>query len=166
MPLRQFLLPIRLLRSRGARVGFGLIGLGLALVLALEVRSLRVQAAGARIFAGQTPVIARIAGQDWRLPMQAAACTNCHTPVARGTLPAVGAAAAVSWGPLLSAASLTQRHARRGGPPSHFDEAAFCRLLRTGEDPVGVLLDQSMPRYDVDAAMCHQLWMYLMHRSP
>jgi hypothetical protein len=62
---------------------------------------------------------------------------------------------------VLDNGDLTRLLARRGGPPSRFDAAAFCRLLRTGEDPAGVLLPKAMPRYELDDAQCGQLWRFL-----
>jgi hypothetical protein len=50
---------------------------------------------------------------------------------------------------------------RRGGPPSRFDEAKLCRLLRTGIDPVSIVVAQSMPLYDLSDDDCHALWTYL-----
>lgn len=138
-----------------------------------EIEARREVARGARAFDGRVPLVARIDGHASALPGTAAACANCHLPSARpaGTPdPARGrdasgapgfADASASFGPILDREGLTARVPRRGGPPSRFDERAFCRLLRTGEDPAGVLLPRAMPRYEIDAAACDALWRFL-----
>jgi len=137
--------------------------------------------AGARLFDGRAPLRARIDGHAETMTASAVVCANCHLPGAAAaavttsaaTLAASSAtsstasstaAAAVTQsaiGPVLDNGDLTRLLARRGGPPSRFDEAAFCRLLRTGEDPAGVLLPKVMPRYELDDAQCGQLWRFL-----
>ena len=132
-----------------------------ASIAALHARAARHEAeTGGRHFDGRAPLVARIAGHEAALPPSAAACANCHAPpTARG-----GAAGgpAETYGPTLDRASLTGSHARRGGPPSRFDEAAFCRTLRTGVDPAGVMLPRTMPRYAIDDETCRGLWTHLV----
>jgi hypothetical protein len=151
---------------------------------AFEAIDARRQAAqGARAFDGRSPLVGRIEGHAAPLPAAALACANCHLPSARpaGALDPAGARSlapapaapggagatgqAASFGPVLDRAGLTARVARRGGPPSRFDERAFCRLLRTGEDPAGVLLPRAMPRYDIDDDDCRRLWRHVTRAS-
>lgn len=80
--------------------------------------------------------------------------------------PGAASTPAASFGPGLTADSLTRDIPRRGGPPSHYDEAALCKLLLTGIDPAYIIIPRSMPRYDVAAADCSALWAYLSQRHP
>jgi hypothetical protein len=121
--------------------------------------------AGARAFDGRTALVARIDGHERALPAQAAACANCHVASRGPAAPDGSRPAAASLGPVLHRAALVEPAPRRGGPPSRFDEASFCRLLRTGEDPAGVLLPRAMPRYELDDAACAQLWQHLRHTA-
>jgi hypothetical protein len=124
-----------------------------------------VAEAGARAFDGRSPLVARIDGHERTLPPQAAACANCHLPSRGPASPDGTRPAATSLGPVLHRAALLEPAPRRGGPPSRFDQASFCRLLRTGEDPAGVLLPRAMPRYLLDDAACAQLWQHLRHTA-
>ncbi|MCW5661336.1 MAG: hypothetical protein KIT60_26840 [Burkholderiaceae bacterium] len=109
------------------------------------------QSHGAELFDGRRPLVARIAGHDERLPPMASRCINCH----RGPQ---------ATGGILSAEGLTQRIARRGGPPSRYDSGTLCRLLREGIDPAHVMVTRTMPRFDVDDAACAALWAHLSKR--
>jgi hypothetical protein len=109
---------------------------------------------GQRFFEGQEALPARIAGQDFALPVQAGRCINCH-----------GRQAPQRIGPLLTADSLTDATSRRGGPPTRYERSSFCRLLRTGVDPAFVILPRSMPRYDLSDADCADLWAYLVREA-
>ncbi len=119
---------------------------------------------GERLFKGEVPLPGRIWGHESDLPTQASRCTNCHA-LAAGPAPAASGPA-TPLGPTLSAASLTTLQRRRGGPPSRFDEDAFCRLLRTGVDPAEIVLPRVMPRYMLSPAQCHELWQYLSNVHP
>mgnify|MGYP007011026598 CR=1 FL=1 len=126
-----------------------------------EIAARRETALGARAFDGRATLEARIDGHAATLPAATAACANCHLPSARPAEPGGATPASGTLGPLLDRDRLTERLVRRGGPPSRFDERSFCRLLRTGEDPTGVLLPRAMPRYDIDDAGCRQLWRHV-----
>lgn len=102
---------------------------------------------GAALFEGARPLQARVAGHDERLPPEAARCINCH--------------GASGFAPRLSAQALQQPQARRGGPPSRYDAASLCRLLRTGVDPAWVMVPRAMPRYDIANSDCEALWRHL-----
>ena len=161
---RAFGRPLAIVALAAVAIGIAWTGLGL-------LESLRARDAGARLFDGRTPMVARISGHADPMPAAVVACSNCHAPLApraaaappgtAGTAPAAPGAVASSAGPVLGRDLLTQPLARRGGPPSRYDPAAFCRLLRTGEDPAGVLLPRAMPRYELDAAACDTLWRFL-----
>lgn len=118
------------------------------------------RARGAALFAGEAPLAARLFGHEGTLPAVATRCRNCHEPAAA---PA-GPAGSGPYAGVLTAASLTTPRPRRGGPPSRFDAAALCALLRTGTDPAHVMIATTMPRYDVSDAQCHDLWAYLQTR--
>ena len=114
-----------------------------------------------------------ISGHQSALPALASRCVNCHSAgsVAPNTVAASAAPAAASaatnssFAPRLTRQRLTEPIARRGGPPSRYDEASFCRLLRTGIDPAYVLIPRNMPRYELPDADCHALWMHLSEAS-
>lgn len=114
---------------------------------------------GLQLYAGAAPLQGTITGHTAPLPTAAARCINCHALGTAG--PARAASAPSSFGPLLTRERLTQRIARRGGPPSAYDEAALCRLLRSGTDPAYVLIPRDMPRYEITDADCRALWLYL-----
>ncbi len=115
---------------------------------------------GRRLFNGELPLIARVTGHASPLPPEAGRCVNCHAAGSAGPI-AAASASTRSFGPVITAAMLTQAIARRGGPPSRYDEAAFCRMLASGVDPAYVIIPRNMPRYEVSAADCHGLWTYL-----
>jgi hypothetical protein len=107
----------------------------------------------------------RISGHSTNLPPEAIRCINCH----RSDLKAEkrGAAKpASSFAPLLNAETLTQPRSRRGGPPSRYDARSLCHTLRTGVDPVYIVMPSAMPRYEVSDDDCALLWAYLTRTSP
>jgi hypothetical protein len=114
-------------------------------------------ARGRRLFSGEAAVPARIAGQDVALPAQASRCVNCHVA---GTAPPASAAATAA-GPALNAQSLARPQRRRGGPPSRYDASSLCTLLRSGVDPAYVIIQRTMPRYEITDADCRALWAHL-----
>lgn len=123
----------------------------------------RLHQAGARLFDGRAPLVGQVLGHNQALPVQAARCANCHGAQA-GWVPAAGASASTPsqrLAPVLSAALLRRSQARRGGPPSHYDAASLCRLLRTGVDPAWVMLPRGMPRYQISTSDCQALWAHL-----
>lgn len=118
---------------------------------------------GQRLFVGIEPMRGTISGHQSVLPPLASRCVNCHAP-GSGTgkaRPASAPPTNTSFAPLLTPAYLTGPVARRGGPPSRYDEAAFCRALRTGIDPAYVIVSHSMPRYELSEAECRALWRHL-----
>lgn len=145
-----------------------------ALAVAVGVSSLAAADPGERgrgLFDGGTPLAAQIVGQGLALPVQASRCINCHSagPAAddaRGQAASgAGRRLAAKIGPALDRESLQRDRPRRGGPPSHYDAASMCRLLRTGIDPVSVIVDRNMPRYEIGTADCDALWAYLVGPS-
>jgi hypothetical protein len=65
------------------------------------------------------------------------------------------------YGSALSARALLESRPRRGGPPSRYDLAAFCRVLAVGIDPAHVIIAQTMPRYRLSAEECDSLWSFV-----
>ena len=59
-----------------------------------------------------------------------------------------------------------QPRSRRGGPPSAYDAASLCELLREGIDPAWVMVRQEMPRYAATDAQCIALWAFLVSPAP
>lgn len=112
-----------------------------------------LRAQGEALWRGERPLAGQIAGHAQAMPAAALRCVNCHGG---------GPGAAPGGAPRLDAATLTRPLARRGGPPSAYDEQAFCRLLRTGIDPAAVLLPREMPRYRIDDRDCAALWRHLV----
>lgn len=119
---------------------------------------------GKDLFAGAVPLKARMVGHDSDLPPGAVRCRNCHQTVARPATSATppGARPRDAFGPVLNRFSLTNPVRRRGGPPSTYDERAFCRVLRDALDPAHVMLPTTMPRYTLSDPDCHALWTYLV----
>ena len=105
-------------------------------------------ARGLALYGGRAALEARIQGHADTLPAEASRCVNCH-------------AGETALGTPLDAAHLLRPMARRGGPPSRYDEAAFCRVLREGIDPAWVQLPREMPRYTVSDEDCRALWWHL-----
>lgn len=112
---------------------------------------------GAALFAGEAALSGRIVGHDVDLPVQASRCVNCHGEAGR---PAP-AASAPTLAPALDARSLAAPTPRRGGPPSRYDAAALCTLLRSGVDPAHVMIPRTMPRYTLSDEDCAALWAHL-----
>jgi mono/diheme cytochrome c family protein len=131
----------------------------LALLVLAATAQADSAARGRQLFEGDLALPARIAGQDFALPAQASRCVNCHGP-ARGDA-ASPAAGVQRIGPVLTAGTLTDAVRRRGGPPSRYDAASLCVLLRTGVDPAHVIIPRTMPRYDITETDCRSLWLHL-----
>jgi hypothetical protein len=122
-------------------------------------------ARGRELFAGTAALRGTITGHASALPPAGARCVNCHAS-GPATTSASAASAAASYGPPLTRQRLTEPLPRRGGPPSRYDQATFCRLLRTGIDPAYVLITRSMPRYELPDADCQALWLHLTEPGP
>jgi hypothetical protein len=110
------------------------------------------------LFIGGVPLTGRLAGDETVLAPTATRCSNCHSS---GDAPAASTSGP-SFGPTLSTRTLRQETARRGGPPSIYDEASFCRAVTTGVDPAYVVIRREMPRYDLPASDCKAMWLYLV----
>lgn len=111
---------------------------------------------GRRLYSGQSsdeapPLRGRLAGNPMDLPASATRCINCH---AAATFPGASA-------PSLQGGALQRSTPRRGGPPSAYDKASLCRLLRDGIDPAFVVVEQTMPRFDATDEQCAALWSWL-----
>lgn len=109
---------------------------------------------GERIYHGKENIKAKIAGHGEWLTPSASRCVNCHS----GQRPNAIA-------PPLTRAWLTTSHPRRGGPVFAYDLPSFCKTLRVGIDPEYVMLNRTMPRFDINDRQCAALWAYLMKES-
>jgi hypothetical protein len=139
-------------------LGAGLIALAASAMLWLaQQHDSRQIDAGRALFEGDQALAARIAGHESALPAPASRCVNCHGP------PAGSEPVPASVRPL-SAATLAEPVARRGGPPSRYDARSLCTLLRSGVDPAHVMVQRAMPRFDIDDLQCEALWQYLTNR--
>ena len=103
---------------------------------------------GARLFTGERALVARLAADVTALPVTATRCVNCHRDA--------------KFGASIDRAALIEPRARRGGPPSTYDRASFCRVLRSGIDAADVVIARTMPRYEIPDADCAALWSYLI----
>jgi hypothetical protein len=129
---------------------------------------------GAQLYDGSRAPDGRLSGKlrghDQSLPAEALHCANCHEPSRQvprdgGTVSSTNTNIS-SFGPRLDQASLMQFQARRGGPATRYDLAAFCRVLRTSVDPGLVLLRKPMPQYTLSDDDCQALWLFLSKRPP
>lgn len=124
---------------------------------------------GLALFSGAAELQGRVVGHQVDLPAAAVACINCHGDAAseRPLLASAEAAAsgvAPRFAPPLTAQHLAQPLKRRGGPPSQYEAASLCRLLREGLDPAMVLIPLTMPRYRITDAQCADLWQFFLSR--
>lgn len=111
-------------------------------------------ARGAALYAGEAPLTAHLAGSTLVLPQAVVGCGHCHgAPVSPGS--------ATLAAPDLRNGWLAQAISRRNGPPSSYTAASLCRTLRTGIDPVQILVPRAMPRYDIGDDDCAALWGFL-----
>jgi hypothetical protein len=110
---------------------------------------------GEALFFGDEPLRGAIRGHRSGLPPEVVTCANCHDVGSRARAPGASPA------PRLDRSLLVEARVRRGGPPSSYDPETFCRLVRTGVDPVYVLIAREMPVYVVDDAQCASLWQFL-----
>lgn len=132
----------RVLAAMMATAGLGACGLGPQ----EQARQL-----GQLWFEGAMPLQARMVGHGQDLPASAAACINCHGAGPQRERFAVA----------LERAWLTEPRQRRGGPASRYDAKGFCRVLREGVDPAWVVVNQTMPRYELTDLQCQALWLHL-----
>jgi hypothetical protein len=124
---------------------------------------------GKDAFSGVVPLKAKMVGHETELPASVVRCQNCHQTTSPAPAPSGSAVPSTgrpadSFGPVLNRAALTEARVRRGGPPSKYDSAAFCRLLKDGVDPAHVIIPMTMPRYSLSQRECDALWEYLIHQ--
>ncbi len=113
---------------------------------------------GDSLFHGKEKLNGRIRGHDDALPPEVVRCANCHEATDKARLSRVAA-------PRLDRSVLLALRQRRGGPPSRYDQAAFCKLLRTGIDPANIVIAREMPVYEVDETQCASLWTFLLGKE-
>ena len=114
---------------------------------------------GKDLFNGTVQLRGRMSTHLSDLPTEAIRCSNCHAT-------ATGPAVPRSNAPRIGRQLLLLPQARRGGPPSRYDVASFCVLLRKGIDPAYVMVDEEMPRYTMSDAECSALWRFLTADAP
>ena len=159
-------------------VRWSLVGLACAVLIAgaggfwFKQRQARLEreadlrAQGQQLFQGEASKLGalsgRLAGHADDLPAMATRCTNCHTSGGGTDAPSK----TPEFAPRLNRQGLTQPTPRRGGPPSAYDAASLCKLLREGIDPAWVMVRQEMPRYAATDAQCVALWTFLVSPAP
>ena len=109
---------------------------------------------GSELFNGKAALKGRMSTHLVDLPPEAVRCSNCHAS-------ASGTGVRGSNAPRLTRQLLLVPQRRRGGPPSRYNLAGFCNLLRKGVDPAYVVVDEQMPRYTLDNHECSALWRFL-----
>lgn len=109
---------------------------------------------GQQLFYGEVDLHGRIRTHVVDLPPQVVRCGNCHAVRDGPDVPR-------SLAPRLTRNLLLEPLARRGGPPSRYDFARFCALLRSGLDPAYVLISVEMPVYNIDDDGCRALWGFV-----
>jgi hypothetical protein len=100
---------------------------------------------GQALFLGKEPLKGTLRGHQNPLPAAVTRCVNCHG----------------QGGTNITRALLLTARQRRGGPPSVYTPATFCKLLRSGVDPAYVLIAHEMPTYELSDADCAGLWEFL-----
>ncbi len=113
------------------------------------------QSAGERLYRGTASLTGNIAGHTTAMPASVLACTNCHVG-GSGNAGSDSQAA-----PDLRGGWLSTVRSRRNGPAARYTQITFCRTLRTGIDPVYIILPVQMPRFAISDADCAALWTYL-----
>ena len=136
-------------------------GVGMLATLTVSARTSATTAAadpalGRTLWQGRAPLQARLAGEGADLAPAQARCAACHA------LPSPEGGGALGDGPMLESSRLVRPMSRRGGKVSRYDEAAFCRLLRSGLDPAANPVSSRMPRYEIAAADCASLWQAVL----
>lgn len=114
---------------------------------------------GDALFRGKQVLKGKIRGHDEFSPAEAVRCVNCHGAAQSGPPSRVSA-------PHLDRSLLLEYRQRRSGPPSRYDQPAFCKLLRTGIDPASIVIAREMPIYDLDQDQCAGLWSFLIGGEP
>lgn len=97
---------------------------------------------GRAIFTGECALAAHLRDDDRRLPPSTTRCVNCHA----------GTRQAAPFGPRLTRDYLLSPTAR----PS-YKQQNFCRVLRSGVDPAGVVARKAMPRYEISDSDCESM---------
>jgi len=113
---------------------------------------------GSALYRGKEALAAKVRGHDEWLPAEAVRCANCHDAASGARLGRVAA-------PQLDRTLLLEPRQRRGGPPSRYDRAAFCKLLRTGVDAASIVIAREMPIYEVEESQCAALWSFAIGRD-
>lgn len=123
--------------------------------VAASVAASAAAARGERLFDGREALQGRLAGHTASLPSGQGACLACHGRAASSSPLETRSA------PALGCTTLSRLRARRGEPPFAYDRNGFCRAVRTGINPNEVVLQRTMPRFELEQAQCDALWAYL-----
>ena len=116
-----------------------------------------LQARGARLFDGNEPLTAMLAGKAEPLAAGAARCSQCHAgPRAKDPKDPKASMFTV-----LDRYHLREALPRRGSQPVSYDLPTFCIALRNGVDPAQGVLPAGMPRFEIDDVRCGALWAYV-----
>jgi hypothetical protein len=129
---------------------------------------------GAAIFYGEIDVPGHLDGHNLVLPTLATRCANCHEEInttpsptpntTPNTTPNNTTPSSTPFAHTLTSEHLQTPQTRRGGPPSVFNAQRLCTLLRTGIDPVHIVISTTMPRYHLTDAQCEDIWAFLETR--
>lgn len=131
-----------------------LFGVGLTVLAARLPDSPR---RGRALFYGKQVLTGKIRDHDEDLPSEALRCSNCHESKSGGLDPVSA--------PHLDGSLLLENRQRRGGPPSRYDSASFCKLLRTGTDPAFIVIARTMPVYKLNEEQCNSLWAFVTEKN-
>ncbi len=126
-----------------------------AVLLLQWIGQAHAQSLGERLYRGAALLTGSIAGQTTAMPASVLARTNCHV----GSTGNSGGDAQAA--PDLRGGCLSVVRSRRNGPAARYTQATFCRTLRTGVDPVYMILPVQMPRFTISDTDCAALWTYL-----
>jgi hypothetical protein len=143
-------------REDGARLPIAAAALALCVIaLALYGAGALDWARGYAIYHGHLAVSGRLEGHDFNLPPIALRCAGCHEAGAGAVAPEAGA---------FDLSHLTDARSRRGGPAAAYTLESFCKVVTAGLDPALVMVDRTMPRFNMSAAECRALWTFLRFR--
>jgi hypothetical protein len=145
---------MRIRHGSSLRLPLAVLVLGLGSLVAVPSFGDSAVERGRALFVGREALRGKLRHHAEGLPAEVIACGNCHG-AQRGEGPKASRA------PRLDRALLLEPRERRGGPPSAYSAASFCKLLRTGIDPAHVMIAREMPVYTVDDAQCRSLWQFL-----
>lgn len=114
---------------------------------------------GQGLFEGTLALSATLRHSEDALPQAAITCSNCHKVACTAGRDDPLAP------PALGPVHLLSKVKRISGPAVAYDQAGFCRVLRTGRTPAHTVTSRTMPQYIIDDQSCAALWEYLIDDS-